>query len=140
MSLWILDTDHISLFQQRHPLVTQHINAVNPEEIAVTVITVEEQLRGRLNVIRRASSVDEVVSAYARLRATLEFFKSVKLLDFNQNAGTCYADLVSQRIRIGTKDLLIAAITLSVNGILVTRNHKDFVKVPNLKFEDWAIP
>ena len=80
MSLWILDTDRISLFQQRYPLITQHINAVNPEEIAVTLITVEQQLRGRLNVIRRASSIDKLVSAYARLRATLEFFKLPKAI------------------------------------------------------------
>ncbi|MHC5722085.1 MAG: type II toxin-antitoxin system VapC family toxin, partial [Nostoc sp.] len=31
------------------------------------------------------------------------------------------------------------AITLSVNGILVTRNRNDFEKVPNLRFEDWTI-
>ncbi|MEH2414389.1 type II toxin-antitoxin system VapC family toxin [Nostoc sp.] len=66
--IWILDTDHVSLFQQRHPVVTQRINAVNREDIAVTIITVEEQLRGRFNVIRKASSSDTLVLAYANLR------------------------------------------------------------------------
>lgn len=61
MSLWILDTDHVSLFQQRHPVVTQQINAVNPEDIAITIITVEEQLRGKFNIIRKASSSDTLV-------------------------------------------------------------------------------
>ncbi|MEH2237908.1 hypothetical protein [Nostoc sp.] len=28
---------------------------------------------------------------------------------------------------------------VSVNGILVTRNRKDFEKVPNLRLEDWTI-
>ncbi|MBN3870959.1 type II toxin-antitoxin system VapC family toxin [Nostoc sp. JL33] len=137
--IWILDTDHVSLFQQRHPVVTQRINAVNREDIAVTIITVEEQLRGRFNVIRKASSSDTLVLAYANLQATLEFFKNVRSLGFDQYAINCYEDLIRQRIRIGTQDLRIAAITLSVNGILVTRNRKDFEKVPNLRFEDWTI-
>jgi tRNA(fMet)-specific endonuclease VapC len=47
--------------------------------------------------------------------------------------------LIRQRIRIGTQDLRIAAITLSVNRILVTRNRKDFDKLPNLRLEDWTI-
>jgi tRNA(fMet)-specific endonuclease VapC len=139
VSLWILDTDHVSLFQQRHPVVTQHINAVNPEDIAITIITVEEQLRGRFNVIRKASSSDTLLLAYAKLQATLEFFKNVRSLGFDQYAINCYEDLIRQRIRIGTQDLRIAAIALSVNGILVTRNWRDFEKVPNLRLEDWTI-
>ncbi|WP_308189044.1 type II toxin-antitoxin system VapC family toxin [Nostoc mirabile] len=47
--------------------------------------------------------------------------------------------MIRQRIRIGTQDLRITAITLSVNGTLVTRNRKDFEKVPNLRLEDWTI-
>jgi tRNA(fMet)-specific endonuclease VapC len=31
MSLWILDTDHFSLFQHRHPFVLQCVNKVNFE-------------------------------------------------------------------------------------------------------------
>jgi tRNA(fMet)-specific endonuclease VapC len=55
------------------------------------------------------------------------------------DAGNIYAELVKQKIRVGTQDLRIAAITLSGNGILVTRNRKDFEKVPNLRLEDWTI-
>ncbi len=41
MSLWILDTDTLSLFQNQHPLVKERVNQVSLEEIAVTVITVK---------------------------------------------------------------------------------------------------
>lgn len=139
MSLWILDTDSVSLFQRRHPFLCQRISIANPEEIAIIIITVEEQLRGRLNIIRQASSTNELVSAYTKLRATLNYISSNRVLDFSQNAATCYAELLRQKIRIGTQYLRIAAIALSINGILVTRNRRDFVKVPNLMFEDWTL-
>ncbi len=51
MSLWIIDTDCISLFQNGYPNICQRINAVSSEQIAVTIITFEEQVRGRFNVI-----------------------------------------------------------------------------------------
>lgn len=70
--------------------------------------------------------------AYAKLEATLEFVQNVKLLGFDRDAINCYENLIRQRIRIGTQDLRIAAIVVSMNGILVTRNRKDFEKVPNL--------
>jgi tRNA(fMet)-specific endonuclease VapC len=60
-------------------------------------------------------------------------------LQFSEDAGNIYAELVKQKIRVGTQDLRIAAITLSVGVILITRNRKDFEKVTNLRLEDWTI-
>lgn len=139
MSLWILDTDCVSLFQNDHPLVRQRVNATNREEIAVTIITFEEQVYGWLNRIRRANSGDALISAYAKLAAALNYFKTVNVIDFDRDAYACYAELVRQRVRIGTQDLRIAAIAISRNGTLVTRNRRYFERVPGLVFEDWSI-
>jgi len=35
-------------------------------------------------------------------------------------------------------DLRIASIVLGIEGFFVTRNMRDFRKVPNLQIEDWA--
>ena len=139
MSFWVLDTDHVSLFQQNYPILTERINAVNPEEIGVTVITLEEQFYGRLNGIRRANSPEKLISAYAKLSATWNYFATVNLLDFDLDASNCFAELLRLKIRIGTQDLRIAAVVMSRNAILVTRNRRDFERIPGLRFEDWTI-
>jgi hypothetical protein len=63
---------------------------------------------------------------------------TASVLEFNTIAIALYQELVRQKIRVGTQDLRIAAIALSINGILVTRNQRDFAKVPNLIIEDWS--
>jgi len=140
MTRWILDTDHVSLLQRGHPVVVSRVAAVEPSKIAVTVITIVEQMYGRLDVIKRAKSKQELVTAYSLLRTTFNRLCQANILDFDEAAFDIYKELLKQKIRIGTQDLRIAAITLSLNGTVVTRNLKDFEKVPNLKILDWSIP
>lgn len=138
MTLWIFDTDHTTLFQQGNPQIEQRIKRVNHKDIAITIVTVEEQMYGRLNRIRRATSADEVILAYANLRKTFLYIADFKLLEFDKEASNYYAEFLRQKIRVGTQDLRIAAITLSKNGILLTRNRRDFERIPGLRFEDWS--
>ena len=139
MTLWILDTDHISLYQRGDLNVINRLSSANPKNLAVTVISLEEQMYGRLSEIKKATSAISLITAYSRLEITLDYFKSVQVLPFDQNAHTSFYSLIRQKLRVGTQDLRIAAIALSVNGIVVTRNQKDFGKVPNLQVENWAV-
>jgi tRNA(fMet)-specific endonuclease VapC len=139
MTLWILDTDHVSLFQTGHPLITQRIQSIDPNLIAVTIVTVEEQMYGRLNRIRRAKSAEELRIAYSNLNRTLAYFQTINVLDFDSKSADCYQEVISQKIRVGTQDLKIAAIVLSHSAVIVTRNSRDFSKVPRLQIEDWSI-
>ncbi len=139
MTLWILDTDHISLYQRGDLNVINRLSSANPKNLAVTVISLEEQMYGRLSEIKKATSAISLITAYSRLEITLDYFKSVQVLPFDHNAHTAFEGLIRQKLRVGTQDLRIAAIALSVNGIVVTRNQKDFGKVPNLQVENWAV-
>ncbi|MCU0549390.1 MAG: hypothetical protein MUC48_08585 [Leptolyngbya sp. Prado105] len=47
--------------------------------------------------------------------------------------------LVQQKVRIGTRDPRISAISLSLNATVLTRNQRDFGQVPGLKLQDWTI-
>ncbi|WP_242038036.1 hypothetical protein [Tolypothrix sp. FACHB-123] len=51
MAKWVIDTDHVSLLQRVHPVVVNKVSTVNSAEIAVTIITIVEQMYGRLDVI-----------------------------------------------------------------------------------------
>ncbi|BAY22683.1 hypothetical protein NIES2100_24460 [Calothrix sp. NIES-2100] len=139
MSLWILDTDSLTLFQNQHPLIQQRINQINFEDIAVSVITVEEQMRGWLDAIRQSSEVQRLRWGYLGLRQGVEFFNTIRILDFDEKSLNLYAELKQQKIRIGTQDLRIASIAISHHAILVTRNQRDFSRVPGLQFEDWSV-
>lgn len=139
MTLYVLDTDHISLQQRSHMTVLQRLRALREDDsIAVTVITVEEQIRGRLEIIRRHGASPLQVAAYTAFQQTLRYFASWQVLDFTQAAFDQFSALRQQRIRIGAQDLRIAAITLANAAILVTRNTRDFAQVPGLRIEDWS--
>ena len=138
---YILDTDHFSYWQRNHPLVVKQIKE-NANNLAITIITAEELIRGRFNVIRQASQsseTDQLVLAYEFLWETLADLRLLNILRFNQDAYNYYTDLRSQKIRIGKQDLKIASIALATNSILITRNYRDFCQIPHLKLDDWTI-
>jgi tRNA(fMet)-specific endonuclease VapC len=137
--MFILDTDHVSLFQRNDPRVSARVLATPPQELAITVITVEEQLRGRLDRVRRARSDAEVVRAYRNLLATSLYFRTITIIGFDEQAQTVFRRLRVQGIRIGTQDLRIAAIALNHGATLVTRNMRDFAAIPSLNIEDWSL-
>jgi tRNA(fMet)-specific endonuclease VapC len=140
MTVWILDTDHISLWQRQHIPVLTRLDAIGVENIAVTVITVEEQFRGRLDKVRRANSEAARISAYGWMRETTVFFGQIsQIVAWSAEAERCYGALKQQRIRIGAQDLRIAAIALAVGSPVITRNRRDFEQVPGLSIEDWSI-
>ena len=41
MSLWLLDTDHVSLLLERHPQVSRRV-ANQGAEVAISIVTVQE--------------------------------------------------------------------------------------------------
>lgn len=142
MTLYILDTDHVSLFQREHSQVVARIRETPSEQRAIAIITVEGQLRGRLAQIRRAShksfSVEARIKAYTELKVAVHFFNNIHILDFDQEAEHQFSKLRKKKIRIGVQDLRIASIALAIKGILVTRNRQDFEKVPGLMIENWV--
>jgi len=137
LPLYVLDTDSVTFQQAGREAVIQHLKAAPAHSVCTTVVTLYEQMRGRLAVINRISKKNDLVYAYARLQSTLRYFSIVNVLPFTSEAAHRLAKLKAEKVRIGTQDLRIAAIVLSVNGILITSNRRDFDRVPGLVIEDW---
>lgn len=140
--MYILDTDHLSLIQrnaQEGQRILTRLAAVQGIEVAVTVITYEEQVRGRLNLVSRAKTLDEQIFAYQGLQQLVVDYQSIVVLPFSQIAALEYQRLRKAYPRLGNMDLKIAAISLSNNAILLTRNQSDFGKIVELRTEDWSL-
>ena len=138
-TLFILDSDHLSLHQRGHESLKMHLLDVSSKQIAITVISVEELIRGRLAQIRKATKPETRVKAYYWLSRTFDFLSDFTVIEYDSQAEFHFQRFISQKLRIGTQDLKIAAITFSQNAILVTRNRKDFGRIPALKIEDWSV-
>lgn len=139
--MYILDTDHLSLIQRNGEAGKQilaKLALLKEPEVAVTVITYEEQVRGRLNVLSRAKTLDEQILGYQGLQRLVLDYQSIEMVAFSQSAAVEHQRLRKAYPRIGNMDLKIAAVALANNAILLTRNISDFGQIAALRTEDWT--
>ena len=137
----VIDTDIYSLLQAG----TSHEAAriaprvlAEKDEIGVTIITYEEQMRGWLAFLSKAKDESKRIFAYGRLKEMLDDFAKLRVIIYDQEASFHYTRLRTAKIRVGTMDLKIAAIALAHSATLITRNLRDFQKIVGLKIEDWT--
>jgi len=137
--LLVLDTDHFSEWE-RDSAAGRRFRA-RPDsarpDIAVSVVTVEEQMRGWLAEISRHRDPHRQISPYAKLQRQIEVFADWIILPWDSESAGLFLGLRRQGLRLGTLDLKIACIALAHEATLLTRNARDFAKVPGLRFENW---
>lgn len=139
MALFILDTDILSLYQLGNPNVCKHVAEHPPQVLAVTIITVEEQLSGWYTLRRRVKDQQRLARVYERFTENVKFLAQVHVVSFPETAIARYGDLLRMKLGVRGNDLRIAAIALDLAATMVTRNRKDFERVPGLAVEDWSI-
>jgi tRNA(fMet)-specific endonuclease VapC len=101
-------------------------------------VSYEEQCRGWANWIHRARTPETRHEGYAQLRNNLQFFCKIAVVDYSERADALVVAWERAKIRTGAKDLRIAAITMVNDATLLTRNARDFQRVPGLRYEDWT--
>lgn len=138
--MYLLDTDHLSLLQRDTPVgrsILLRLATINVH-FGTTVITYEEQTRGWLAHLARAKNLDEQVAAYQFLEQHAVNYCDIPIVAFNQAAVQVYQRLRKAYPRLGTMDLKIAAIALTNQAILLTRNASDFGQIAELQTQDWS--
>jgi tRNA(fMet)-specific endonuclease VapC len=138
MSLHVLDTDTLSLLQERHASVLVRVAACAPDDLAITVVSVEEQLSGWYRRLRRAKKPEELAKVYDRLTDAVRSLSRLPILSFSAAAIRRAKALQASKLNVRKMDLCIAAIALEHQAVVVTRNVRDFQRVPNLVVEDWS--
>jgi tRNA(fMet)-specific endonuclease VapC len=139
---YVLDTDHISLIQRKQNpefgVIQANFALHIRDEIYTSIASFHEQVLGGHNYIAQARTNQDLIRGYWLLHDALRTYQSRSVLELDVAAVAILDQLVANRVRLKAMDLRIAAITLSVGATLVTRNARDFSKVPGLSIEDWT--
>ncbi len=134
MPRYMLDTDTCSYIMKRSsPAVLNRLQDVRVSDVCISVITKSELLYG-VEVSPRREQDEAALNA---------FLAHVEVLDFPDEAAEHYASirahLKKSGTMIGANDLFIAAHARCAALTLVTNNTDEFVRVPELKLENWMI-
>lgn len=129
--MFVLDTNTISYFFRGEGRVAERLTAVSPSDIALPTIVLFELEVGiakSKNAARRREQLDQAISA-------------IRVLPLGRTearaAAVLRARLESAGTPIGPYDVLIAGTALAYGATLVTRNTREFARVPGLSLEDW---
>jgi len=137
----LLDTDHVSVLQipgsQRRTSLVARLTLAIDQSVAVSIVSVEEQMRGWLATIAKERQIDRQVKPYYELGRLFEFFQAFVVKPFDHAAAAIFSELRASKVRVASMDLKIASIAISSDCLLLTANKRDFEKVPGLRFENW---
>jgi tRNA(fMet)-specific endonuclease VapC len=132
--MYVLDTNTLIHFFQGKGAVGERLLSVPPSSVGVPSVVVYELETG---IAKSAQST--------RRRKQFEsFLGAVQVLAFGldeaREAAGIRVVLEAKGKPIGPLDTLIAATALARGAVLVTRNVREFARVPRLEVENWYEP
>lgn len=129
---YLLDTNAVIALLKRQPILTARVMRNGRREHGLSTIVAHELLYGAY----RSDRPEETLAVLDGLR--------MPVLDFTvedaRKAGEIRAALSGAGTPIGPYDVLIAGQALARDLVLVSRNQREFSRVPGLKLEDWEAP
>jgi len=137
--MYLFDTDSFSQYLRGDAQLTRRVTQTPNSLLFLCSITVEELLQGRLAAINKVRATPEVVRAYDFLLLTLEDLRLFTLLRFDERSESYLRALPSRVKQAGSQDCRIAAIAHTNGLTVITRNARDFSRIPDARFEDWSV-
>jgi len=130
---YMLDTDICIYIIKRKPQsVIERFLHTEISQIGISSITLSELSYG----VSKSSKPEQ------NQMALMQFVAPLEILPYGDDAAQYYGDLrvqlEKQGTPIGSLDMLIAAHALSTACTLITNNEKEFIRIPNLKIENWV--
>jgi tRNA(fMet)-specific endonuclease VapC len=129
--MFVLDTNTLVYFFRGEGEVARRLLATAPADVAVPSVVVFELETGiakSRDASKRRAQLDQLLQAVTVLPFGVEEAKAAALLR---------ARLEQEGTPIGPMDTLIAGSALAHRGVLVTRNLREFGRVPGLVVQDW---
>ncbi len=129
--MYILDTNTLIYFFRGTGNVAEKLLNTPPKNIGIPAVVLYELEYG----IAKSTSPEK------RMKQLEEICALVEVLPFGseqaKSTALIRAYLDKKGTPIGPYDVMIAGTAINRQGILVTRNVKEFNRVPDLKIENW---
>jgi tRNA(fMet)-specific endonuclease VapC len=116
----------------------ERLDRIPQDDIATSIVSFQEQVQGSLAYLNRARSAEQIVTAYLKLETIWRWFLRMNVISYSTLAQARFAQLKRSCPRLKTMDLRIASIALVTDSTLLSRNLRDFGRVPSLRVEDWT--
>lgn len=140
---YLLDTDHLSILQRKagpeYLRLSTWMAQFTVLDFACCIVSLHEQLLGAHAFLNQARNSAGLIRGYALLERLPRAYLAFALLPFDSTSAAIYDRWFSQNLRIGTMDLRLASIALSRTLTVLTRNLRDFGRVPGLSIEDRTV-
>jgi tRNA(fMet)-specific endonuclease VapC len=137
----LLDTDIVSLllrYPDAHPQLVRRIRETPLDDIYISAVTVAEIMEGGLALIRKLQPKDQESVGYELLVNSFHYLNRFAVLAYDSRAEQLFHNFSPHIRRQGRQDCQIAAIALTHEATVITRNERHFAQIPGVVFENWV--
>ena len=124
---YILDADWIIQALAGHQPTLERLQRLHPEDVAMSLVTIGEIYEG-IYYGRDPHKAEAIFHQFLRLAETLPLTHTIM-----QRFARIRGELRRKGQIIGDFDILIAATALHYDLIVVTRNMRDYQRIPQLR-------